>query len=162
MKRVAERLYVGTVRDITPTGPPDWSLVSATQTIHYPLIGWDRKYNKPDRNHPNYIVLEQERHLSLNWVDGAAHLYQWSGPETFRRILDFIDRELADGRNVLVRCDQGYSRSPSVALLHMAKRMQLLPADSFLSARDAFVAIYPGYQPSGIADYINENWGIIS
>ena len=162
MRDVAEKLYVGTVRDVVPIGPPEWSLVSATQTIHYPLLGWDRKFNKPDQSHPNYIVLEQEHHLSLNWVDGPARLYRWSGPATFQRVLDFIDRELSGDRNVLIRCDQGYSRSPSIALLYLAKRQHRIPSESFLTARAAFEGIYPGYQPGGIADYLNEVWSEIT
>lgn len=162
MRQVADGLYVGTVRDVVPDGLPDWSYVSATQTVHYPLLGWDRKFNKPDQQHPNYIILEKEHHLSLNWVDGAARLYEWSGPATFERVLDFTERELADGRNVLIRCDQGYSRSPSLALLYMAKRLNLLPAESFPAARAAFVEIYPGYQPGGIAEYIDRVWSEIT
>lgn len=162
MRQVAEKLYVGTVQDLVPTGPPEWSLVSATQTIHYLLLGWDRKFNKPDRTHPNYIVLEQDHHLSLNWVDGSADLYRWSGPGTFQYILDFVDRELSSDRNVLIRCDRGYSRSPSIALLHLAKRQHRIPSESFRTARAAFEGIYPAYQPSGIADYLSEVWSEIS
>ena len=158
MKQVADGLYVGTVRDVLPDAASEWSLVSTTQTIHYQLLGWDRKFNKPVRDHPNYIVLELEHHLSLNWVDGGPHLYEWSGPATFNHVLDFIDQEFSEGRNVLVRCDQGHSRSPSIALLYMSKRMKLLPIDSFLSAREAFETVYPDYRPGGIAEYISAAW----
>ena len=158
MREVAEKLYVGTVRDVVPAGLPAWSVVSTAQTVHYRLLGSDRKFNKPDQSHPNYIMLEQEHHLSLNWVDGPAPLYRWSGPATFQFVLDFIDRELSGGRNVLIRCDQGQSRSPSIALLYLAKRQHRIPSESFLAARAAFQEIYPSYQPSGIADYLNEVW----
>lgn len=55
-------------------------------------MGWNREFNKPDKNHPNYIVWEKDNRLSLNWVDGQAFLYNWSGPQTFIRVLGFIDK----------------------------------------------------------------------
>jgi len=38
----------------------------------------------------NLFVGDINDNIALNWVDGAAYLYKWSGPATFNRILDFI------------------------------------------------------------------------
>jgi hypothetical protein len=158
MKQLAEGLYVGTVSEHLDLENEAWAIVSAAQTVHYPLLQWNWTTRKPDRNHPNYILYEQPRHLSLNWVDGPAHLYKWSGPATFIRVLDFVERELAAPRSVLIRCDQGMSRSPTLALLYLAKRLKTLPDTSFLDARAEFAKIYPSYHPSGIADYVSQVW----
>ncbi len=64
----------------------------ATQTIHYKILGWNRTTNKPNNNHPNYIYFEEGNRVSLNWVDGAAYLYNKSGEKTFIKILYFIDK----------------------------------------------------------------------
>ncbi len=48
-------------------------------------------------------------------------MYDWSGPEVFVRALDFIDKWY-DGKNILINCDLGQSRSPTIALLYLAKR----------------------------------------
>jgi len=84
-------------------------------------------------------------------------MYEWSGPEAFVRALDFIDKWYRT-KEILINCDLGQSRSPSVALLYLAKRLQVIPGDSFANARAAFQGIYPGYMPSGIADYVSAHW----
>lgn len=154
-------LYVGSIFDLNQTGGQGWAFVHATQTIHYRILGWDRKYNKPDKNHPNYILYEEGNRLSLNWVDGEAFLYSWSGPETFIKVLDFIDKQIGN-RKVLVHCDQGESRGPTTGLLYLAKRSGTIPCESFLVAKREFTKIYPSYLPGGIGEYVAMNWGKIS
>ncbi len=153
-------LFVGDINDLRGLNDSEWAFVHATQTIHYQIFGWNRTTNKPDKKHPHYIYYEYENHLSLNWVDGAAYLYNWSGPETFIKILNFIDKWLPQ-RKVLIHCDQGYSRSPSIALLYLAKRMHQLPDHSYIEAKNEFIKTFPYYTPSGIGDYINSNWNSI-
>ena len=161
IKLLDTNLYVGNMEDSEYFENDEWAVVHATQTVHYKLFGWNRTTNKPDTKHSNYIYYENENKLSLNWVDGGAHLYKWSGNETFIKILDFIDKWI-DKKYILVHCDQGYSRSPSLCLLYLAKRAKLINNNSFDEARDEFIKIYPQYNPSGIADYIRKNWNNIS
>jgi len=153
-------LYVGAIDDISNLNDKEWAIVHATQTIHYRLFGWDRKLNKPDKNHPHYIYYEEANRLSLNWVDGKAFLYKWSGNETFIKILDFIDKWITQ-RKVLIHCDQGFSRSPSLCLLYFSKRKHNISDKSFLDAKAEFLKIYPNYSPGGIGDYIRDNWNDI-
>jgi protein-tyrosine phosphatase len=105
-------------------------------------------------------VPEDKNHLSLNWVDGAAYLYNWSGPATFIKIMDFIDKWIPN-RKVIVHCDQGYSRSPTVCMLYLAKRKNLIPCDSYNSAYKEFMKIFPEYSPGGIGEYVHMNWSKI-
>ena len=157
MKQISENLFIGNLMDLQFVSKEDDAIVHATQTIHYQLMGWDRKYNKPPQNHPNYIYWEHMNRLSLNWVDGAARLFDWSGPETFIKVLNFIEKWITD-RRVFVHCDLGMSRSPTIGLIYLAKRLKILPFDSFTSASMEFRRIYPMYQPKGIADYVNQHW----
>ena len=150
-------LHIGSISSLEHTNPHDWAFVHATQTVHYQIFSWDRKYNKPDKNHPNYIMYEDGNRLSLNWVDGEAYLYNWTGPEKFCKILDFIDKWIND-KKVLIHCDQGQSRAPTLGLLYLAKRLKTIPSDSFLSARREFVKLYPNYSPSGIGEYADQKW----
>ena len=152
--------YVGDIHDASAVNDDEWAVVHATQTFHYRLFGWNRTHNKPDKAHPNYIFYEKENRLSLNWVDGAAYLYNWSGVETFNKILDFIEKWLPK-RKVLVHCDQGNSRAPSLCLLYLAKRSNTLKNDSYDEARKKFMEIYPVYSPGGIGDYLRDNWNNI-
>ena len=120
-------------------------------------MGWNRNTNKPPKNHPNYIVWENKNRLLLNWVDGAAYLYKWSGAETFIKVLDFIDSWIAK-RKVFIHCARGMSRSTTLGLLYLVKRKKINTNDNFFSAPQEFLKIYPMYQPKGIADYVNQHW----
>ena len=161
MIEIDKGLYIGTLNDLNKFSLVDDAIVHATQTIHYQIMGWDRKYNKPPKDHPNYIVWEKENRLSLNWVDGAAYLYKWSGPATFIKVMNFIDKWIPS-RKVFIHCDQGFSRSPTLGLLFLAKRRKIIPGDSFISAKIKFQEIYPYYQAMGIADYVNQHWDEIN
>jgi predicted protein tyrosine phosphatase len=103
------------------------------------------------------LRLEREGLLSFNWVDGAARLYDWHKPEAFTIALDFIDRWRPE-RRVLVSCDQGRSRSPTVGLLYLAKRAGLITNQNFAAAKREFSVSYPSYSPAGIADYVSRHW----
>lgn len=161
MKEITNNLYVGSLADYQYASTTDFAFVHATQTIHYQIMNWDRRFNKPDKNHPNYIVWEKENRLSLNWVDGAAHLYNWSGTETFIKVLDFVDKWIKN-KKVLIHCDQAISRSPNLGLLYLAKRGKTIPNSSYNDAYREFIKLYPNYQPGGIGDYVNMHWNVIS
>ena len=161
MQRLIDtNLYVGNIGDLSLVNESDWAIVHATQTIHYQYLGWNRTNKKPDKKHQNYILYEKNNHLSLNWVDGAAYLYNWSGPKTFTAILDFIDKWIIT-RKILVHCDQGFSRSPTLCLLYLSKRIGNIANTSFGEAKTEFLRFYPGYRPGGIGDYVNANWDSI-
>lgn len=149
MIEVSKRLYVGSLDDFHHQDAE--AVVSATKTVH-------RRFIHARKEHPEYIVAERGSHLMLNWVDGPARLYEWSGPETFTRSLDFIQKHLVAGDRVLVHCDQGVSRSPTLALLYLAKRERSISNASFQAAAADFSALYPRYNPAGIADYVAEHW----
>ena len=139
----------------------EWAVVHATQNVHYKIFGWDRTTNKPNQYHPNYIFYEKENRFSLNWVDGDAYLYDWSGPTVFKKALNFIDK-WSKTRKILIHCDQGMSRSPTIALLYLAKRLKIISNFSFIEAKKDFLKLYFSYSPSGIADYVTKNWRSIN
>src|SRR5665213_144771 len=150
-------IYIGGRQDSILRNDPSWAVVNTAKTVHCEIMGW----GTPPRDHPNYIIYEAEQLLSFNWVDGAAHLYNWSGPVAFVQALNFIDRWY-ETKKILISCDQGQSRSPTVALLYSAKRLQIIPDDSFASAMNEFQTLYPSYSPSGIAEYVSAHWSDIN
>jgi len=108
-------------------------------------------------NHPNYLVLERGHHLYLNLIDPPQPLFMMPSFEAF---LKFVDREIAE-RPVLIHCNQGESRAPSLTLLYMAKRLATLPNDSYAVAATAFrqkCAYNPG---RGIETWLTTNWSKI-
>lgn len=106
-----------------------------------------------DKNHPHYLSLEQGRHLYLNMIDPPQPLFQ---AESFTRFFDFVDRYIQT-RPVLIHCNKGESRAPSLALLYMAKR-GFLPGENYAAARAAFDARFPYKPGQGISTFLTNRW----
>jgi hypothetical protein len=109
-------------------------------------------------SHPNYLALERGHHLYLNMIDPEQPLFMM---QSFDAFLGFVDREIAH-RPVFIHCNQGESRAPTLALIYMAKRLGLLPNESYIAAALAFQSEYP-YKPGrGIQLWLERNWGTIN
>lgn len=162
MLSVYKDIYVGDTEGLVFTNQKDWAIIHASQKYHYNLFGWSLKNNKPNKNHPHYLKYKEKYEISLNLVDGKADLYEWFGIDGFKELLDFIDMNRNLKRKIFIHCDKGESRSPSIALLYMAKRLNVLNKNSYLEACKDFIKIYPKYNPLGIAEYLYLNWKYIN
>jgi len=106
-------------------------------------------------DHPHYLVLEARNDMFLNMIDPHVPLFM---PPLFERSLDFIEEHIST-REVLIHCNLGESRSPSLALLYLAKRAKVLSDDSYGAAMKQFLSVFPHYQPGlGIQLYLSRNW----
>jgi hypothetical protein len=155
MRQVSSLLLVGDSVDASHGHRP---LISACQTSHYRRCGWNPA-NRPEPTDPRYLVHDDDGWLTLNWVDGPKHLYDWGGVETWRRAFGFLDRMAAKNTATLIHCDQGRSRAPTLALAYMVREGHLpaVPADAFTE----FTRLYPDYQPGGIWDWLTDNWDTV-
>jgi predicted protein tyrosine phosphatase len=80
-------------------------------------------------------------------------------PEMFEDFFAFSIPRWEDGDRLLIHCNQGRSRSPSLGLLLMAAKSEEVPGESFAAARRQFEEMYPPYRPSrGIEIYLQSNW----
>ncbi len=155
MINLIENLYIGNELDCFFDEREDWAVIHACKhTCHQRAVGY--RGNLPN-THPNYLTLERGSHLFLNMIDPEIPLFM---PELFTKSLEFIDKHTPD-RKVLIHCNQGFSRAPSIALLWLAKRTNIITDNSYQEAIDEFRKIYPMYQPSrGISIYLSNNWSI--
>lgn len=145
MTEVYKNLFVGGKDDYRPENLGDWTYVHATVSTHRPEVDFGTVLNISGND------------LYLNWVDGDASLYEEGGTKIFSEVLDFIEEKIKT-KKVLVHCDFGESRSPTLALLYLAKRLNVISNDSFDRAREDFAKIYPNYYPSGIRIYVRAHW----
>ena len=106
----------------------------------------------------NQRVVEFNKELYLDWLDLPE-------PDSFKvhdfiQVMDFIDKEIKDNK-VLIHCDWGQSRSATLAMVYLSKKLKLLP-NEFLEALSAFKNIYPDYQlPSGISKFVGQSWNVL-
>lgn len=158
MIEVYPNLFVGNQGDYDydVSEQTGWAVVHACKepyhrrTLGYPGQG-------APRNHPEYLVARRDDRLIMNIVDAPNPAF--FAKEMIDQALDFIDEALARNLKVLVHCNLGESRSPSIALLYLASRKKTLPSESLEVAEAAFRQVYPGYNPNlGIRGYILQNW----
>lgn len=154
MYEVHERLFVGDEASCFRGARDNWAVVHACKSpCHQAAVGYRGSLPK---GHPHYLVLEAGQHLYLNLIDPPIPLFM---PESFTSFLDFAEGAWEDKSRLLIHCNQGESRAPTLAMLFMAKRLGALPAESFEVARNAFERIYPKYKPgSGIMQYVMSHW----
>ena len=162
MKKITEKegvnLYIGSKTDYRKKSNSEkFAFVHACKTVHCERLGWSYNNTSNYKGHPNYLHKETSKWLSINWVDGPAKYYNMAGTEMFEKALDFIENKL-NNFDVLVHCDQGVSRSPTVGLLYLSKREETISSNSFIDARKEFIDIYPEYDPKGIANFVAKNW----
>lgn len=60
----------------------------------------------------------------------------------------------------MIHCNEGLSRSPSLALLYLASSNEAIDCQSYTSARQEFSEdYYPQYSPGGgIRTFLQQNW----
>lgn len=156
MLEVYERIYVGDLAECF-IGQRGWGVVHACKyPCHQRAVGYRGNLAS---SHPNYLVLEQDCNLYLNIIDPERPLFQRA---TFTVFLDFALRHWTQGEKLLIHCNRGESRAPSLALLFMACRLGVVDSSSFDSAAKQFARIYPSYYPGyGIQRYLRQEWNRI-
>jgi len=101
-------------------------------------------------------VFENADDLYLNLLDISSLSYDYAYP-IFKKSMEFIERKIKE-KEVLVHCNFGMSRSPSIALLYMAKK-GYIDNSSFKNALDDFKKIYNYYSPGfGMYRYFDGYW----
>ena len=99
----------------------------------------------------NTVVQPCYNEMALNMVD-AQHPKYFSD-EMINAGLDFITERLAEGDAVLVHCQEGISRSPSLTMLWLFEHGFL--SDDFKNACVEFKELYPPWKPNhGIFEYM--------
>ncbi|MBN4079627.1 dual specificity protein phosphatase family protein [bacterium AH-315-C08] len=132
-----------------------WVIHACKEPYHRKLLGY-RGRGAP-KNHPEYLIAERGRKLFLNLVDANDPAY--IPKEIIDVSLHFIDKGLQSGGRVLVHCNQGESRSPSIGLLYLATHTTTISRTSLAEAETSFRQIYPAYNPKGgMRGFLMSHW----
>jgi hypothetical protein len=153
MDSVQERIFVGTDLECRE-GDAAWAIVHACKSpCHQRAVGYRGSLSP---SHPNYLVLEKPGDLFLNIIDPPQPLFM---PPLFTSFLGFASRHWDAGRSLLIHCNLGESRAPSLAMLFMAKHTHTIDGSSFDSAAAEFRQIFTRYTPGlGIQAYLRKHW----
>jgi hypothetical protein len=128
-------------------------LVHACKTCHQRLLG---QLGPTDRRYLSHV---DQGDLYLNLIDASSAYFQM---QCFTAFLKYARENWLDERPMVIHCDQGGSRAPMLAVLLMAKVLDLLPARSLDEAMDAFEEQHGPLSPSeGIETYLRTHWNAI-
>ena len=137
-------LYLGSKNDYySIKDKSDWVFVHCCHSFYQTLENQEVK------------VIILDKRLYIDWVD----LPDISSFEIsdFAQAMNFLDKYIKTNK-ILVHCDWGQSRSATLVMVYLAKRLELIP-NTFIEALEKFVKVYPDYQlPSGISKFVKINW----
>jgi intein/homing endonuclease len=125
-------------------------IVHGCKTCHQAKAG---KLSPTDKR---YLSFVEQGDLYLNLIDATTAYFQ---TQSFTAFLRFARDNWLDDRPITIHCDQGRSRAPMLAVLFMAKVLEIIPNTSLDDAMDAFEAQHGKLEPSeGIETYLRKNW----
>lgn len=157
MIQVYPRLYVGSDADWFGGAKdlPDLAVIHAAKEPHHrQALGYTTK--AAPEGDKEYYVAYRGHELMLNLIDSPDPKY--IPPTVIDAALAFIGGNI-HRRDVLVHCNRGESRAPSIALLWMAANTTDLSGQTLADAEGDFILRYPNYSPgSGIRGFLYQNW----
>lgn len=156
MIEITPNLFVGGEEDAhVALSTPGWFVISAAkEPFHRYTLGYTERAAPKD--HPEYLIARRPLHLILNLVDAADPAY--IPAEIINAAIEGIEQNIETSK-VLVHCNQGLSRSPTIALLYLRKHDDAYAKLSFAEGVDLFREKLPFYKPgAGMAAYAEEHW----
>jgi predicted protein tyrosine phosphatase len=158
MIEVHPRLFIGTELDYESQVRLQggwWVVHACKEPYHRQLLGYASR--AAPKTHPEYLFARREKKLFLNLVDVDDPNY--IPKEIMDEALAFIDDGMRSGDRLLVHCNQGESRSPSIGLLYLAARANSISSASLPEAEADFRRIYPHYNPkAGMRGFLLRYW----
>ena len=159
MYKITDKVFIGNDDDCDYTATFSnefkWATIHACKTCHQKSLGYK---GNMDSNDGFYLVHEKLGNLFLNIVDMHQPLLSHFALPIFTAALDFIDRKIKDN-DILIHCNKGESRAPTIALLYLAKRKKAISNVDFNTARTEFLKIFSLYNPSsGLEMFLTNHW----
>ncbi len=156
MIEITKNLFIGNQFDYEKKikHQKDWLIIQACkEPYHRKALGYFGRGAPKD--HPEYLIAVRKNRLILNLID--SNDYKYIPVEIINKAINFIEKNI-NNKKILVHCNQGDSRAPSIGLIYMIK-MRLLNISSLDNIINDFKKIYPFYDPTiGFSDFIKFNW----
>lgn len=145
MEEIIPRLFVGSDKDYEKLQDRDgWSWVRCCKEGiggHRQTLGYSTQGAPQGKN---YLSVRKGHLLALNFID--PHDPAYISTELIQKGLDFISERIAAGDKVLVACNQGHSRGPTMALLYLRSIGEM--PHSFGVSERIFSTLCPQYSPN--------------
>jgi predicted protein tyrosine phosphatase len=158
MIEVFANIWVGSSADYecTVCHLPGWATVHACkEPYHRQAVGY--RGRAVANNHPEYLIARRDHRIILNMIDTDNPSF--FSKDMINAALEFIEKHHATNWKVLIHCNQGESRAPSLALLYLSAWLGVIPNKTLEEAEQRFRELYPNYHPkAGIRGHLQSNW----
>lgn len=157
MVEIYKNLYVGSEYDyeLNHKSFDDWFVVHACkEPYHRKALGYTGRSAPKDS--PYYLFLyDIHNHLILNIVDAPDPCF--FNDVMIDEAIKYCLEGLVKQKKVLIHCNQGESRAPTIALM-VLRKLKIAPSD-FEDAIDYLKSIYECFSPNnGILEYARSRW----
>jgi len=155
MIKLADKLYIGKCSHCKHSVQDTVTLI---YTCHWPCSRMQNKVCSLDTCPGQENLMHGTENSRSKYLDLANMEIPRYRVEEINQYLDLIDDNLSRG-DVYLISENGESRSPSMALLWMAFRGNLISRSSFAAARSDFTRIFPNYIPwPGWTIFFEQEW----
>lgn len=155
MVEVYPNLYVGSDADVEKAEKRNYWILACCKDGpygHREMLGYTTLGAPKDKN---YLSYQKGKTLALNLLDLDDP--NFIPDEVIQKGIEFIDNHLSKDQKVLVHCNAGRSRGPSMAMMYL-RHIKDLP-DSFKTSMKIFKTIYHKYDPGqGMLEYAKRHW----
>lgn len=148
-------LFVGDDSDEAEAQKRGYAIVAACKDGphgHRSALGY-RSLGAPKNAQYHEAIRGKKMVLNLIDVDDPHFVPE----EVIFPALQFINKHLKAGDKVLVHCNAGHSRAPTLALMFLRSIGEL--PQSFRTSEKVFRALYPNYDPgTGMRTFARAHW----
>lgn len=147
MTEIMENIFVGNEQDYySIQHQPNWGTLHCCKNpFHCSFVGYRGSLSP---THPNYALKQKDNEMALNLVDMDKFSpdYLQFNKDMFTQAFAFLDHYMAKSYNLLIHCNQGESRGPTLGMLYAARLGKFQYMD-FEKTLQQFKHIYPYYSP---------------
>jgi hypothetical protein len=153
MIEVAPNLFVGSGADLIYVDDGSGGVANGWHVITSAKAPWHRDAlgytgRAAPKDHPEYLIALRKNRTILNLIDAPDPAY--IPDEIIDAAIGTIDMHIKAGERVLVHCNEGKSRAPTIAMLWMALQARDVGAEPQGHPDEIaawFKNIYPDYAP---------------
>lgn len=147
MKEIHPNIFIGNEQDYySIQRESNWAILHCCKhPFHCQFVGY--RGNLPS-SHPDYALKRRGNEMALNLVDMERFSESYLGfnKNMFATAFSFLDEYRLQGCKILIHCNQGESRAPTLGLLYIARLGAFDYAD-FDTSVQRLREMYPIYIP---------------
>lgn len=147
MIEIYKNIFVGSENDYySITNIQEWAILHCCKhPFHCSFVGYKGSLAS---SHPDYALKRLGNEMALNLVDMDKYSanYLDFNKSMFEKVFNFLDEYRVKDYKILIHCNQGESRAPTLAMLYVAK-LGGYGYKNFEDTVEEFRLVYPNYQP---------------